>query len=56
MATNLIYGIDYYIDGKGLLVLTKEYLLKKRICCGNGCKHCPYTPKHKKGSKKNKQT
>ena len=30
--------------------LTKKYLVKQGVCCGNGCENCPYTPKHKKGS------
>ncbi|MEQ8907383.1 DUF5522 domain-containing protein [Ekhidna sp.] len=33
---------DYYINGDGLLVFTKEYHLKRGYCCGNGCLHCPY--------------
>lgn len=33
---------DYYIDASGLLVFTREYLIKEGTCCGNGCKHCPY--------------
>jgi hypothetical protein len=44
----LIKNIDYIIEN-GLFVLTKEYLLKNGSCCGNGCKNCPYYPKHKKG-------
>jgi len=36
-------GIDYYINETGLYVFTAHYLLKRGYCCGNGCKHCPYT-------------
>ena len=33
---------DYYYNEEGYVVLTKKYHLQKGICCGNGCKHCPY--------------
>lgn len=33
---------DYYIDEKGNLVMTREFLEKRGFCCGNGCRHCPY--------------
>jgi hypothetical protein len=29
--------------------LTADYLKKRGVCCGNGCKNCPYLPKHTKG-------
>lgn len=32
---------DYYFE-KGLMVMTKEYLLNRGYCCGNKCRHCPY--------------
>lgn len=51
MSGKLIYGIDYYIDKNGNMILTKEYLLKKKKCCGNKCTNCPYIPKHVKGNK-----
>lgn len=28
--------------------LAKDFLLSRGYCCGNKCKNCPYTPKHKK--------
>jgi hypothetical protein len=28
--------------------LASEFLLNRGYCCGNKCKNCPYTPKHKK--------
>ncbi|MBN3522181.1 hypothetical protein JYB62_19415 [Algoriphagus lutimaris] len=34
---------DYYFNEEGLMVFTKHYHLKRGYCCGNGCKHCPYT-------------
>ena len=50
MKKEFIEGIHYYLDG-GKVVMTKKYLLDKGVCCGNNCKHCPYTPKAKKGNK-----
>jgi hypothetical protein len=38
-------GKDYYINEEGLLVLTKEFLLRRGFCCKNNCKHCPYRKK-----------
>lgn len=35
-------GVDYYINDDGFLVFTEKYLLKRGVCCGNACKHCPY--------------
>lgn len=35
-------NIDFYWDESGLMVLTKEYHLKRGFCCENGCLHCPY--------------
>jgi len=33
---------DYYIDGEGKVVFTREFLEKRGFCCKNGCRHCPY--------------
>lgn len=41
----------YYIDENGNTVFTSYYLRKQGKCCGNGCKNCPYEPKHIKGNK-----
>ena len=38
----LTEGIDYYILPDGRLVFTEPYHLKRGVCCGNGCLHCPY--------------
>jgi len=43
---------EYYLDDKGNFVFTEHYLKKRSECCGNGCKHCPYEPKHIKGNTK----
>lgn len=42
---------DYYIDERtGYIVFTRKYHLKRGICCGSLCRHCPFLPKHQKGS------
>ncbi len=41
---------DYYFDN-GYLVFTEYYLTKRGICCGNGCRHCPFEPRHNKGNR-----
>jgi len=33
-------------------MLSKQFLIKRKRCCGNGCLMCPYIPKHTKGSYK----
>ena len=32
---------DRYLDGS-YWVFTRQYLLRRGYCCGNGCRHCPY--------------
>ncbi|MEZ5013051.1 MAG: DUF5522 domain-containing protein [Chitinophagales bacterium] len=49
---NLVEGVDYYIDKNGLLVFTTKYLLDRGYCCGNGCRHCPYTGEQKNTGEK----
>ena len=41
---------EFYYNENGQLVMTEAYHQKRGSCCGNGCKHCPYTPKHQKGN------
>lgn len=41
---------DYYMEG-GFKVYTESFHIKRGWCCGNGCRHCPYFPKHKKFNK-----
>lgn len=36
---------DYYIED-GKYVFTSKFHLKRGHCCGSGCRHCPYEPKH----------
>jgi len=38
----LIEGEDFYYNEQGFIVLTAKYHLQRGVCCGNGCKHCPY--------------
>lgn len=40
---------DWYFEN-GLLVFTASHHLKRGSCCGSGCRHCPYEPKHAEGS------
>ena len=40
---------DWYFEN-GLLVYTAAYHLKRGSCCGSGCRHCPYEPRHVEGS------
>ena len=41
---------DFYYEN-GLRVMTESFHERRGFCCGNGCRHCPYTPAHKKGGK-----
>jgi len=41
-------GIDYYMEGERV-IFTALFHIKRGSCCGNGCCHCPYDPKHTKG-------
>ena len=34
----------------GLVVFTAAYHLRRGFCCGSGCRHCPYEPKHVEGN------
>jgi len=40
---------DFYMEN-GYVVFTAAYHLKRGVCCGSGCRHCPYDPKHTKGN------
>jgi hypothetical protein len=36
-------GRDTYVDPEtGYEVFTAAYLLRSGICCGSGCRHCPF--------------
>ena len=40
---------DFYIEN-GLKVMTEEFHIRRGYCCGSGCRHCPFEPKHQKGN------
>ncbi len=46
----LVEGEDYYMHPKGFRIMTEKFLKNRGYCCGSGCKHCPYSPKHTKGN------
>ncbi|MEI7780629.1 MAG: DUF5522 domain-containing protein [Planctomycetota bacterium] len=41
---------DFYVEN-GLLVFTAVHHLKRGQCCGSGCRHCPYEPRHVEGNR-----
>jgi hypothetical protein len=45
----MVEDIHYYVEGERV-VFTALFHLQRGQCCGNGCRHCPYHPKHKKGT------
>lgn len=50
MKHEFIKDIHYYMDGD-MVVFTEQYHIQRGQCCGNKCKHCPFSPKHEKGNK-----
>ena len=48
--SNKLLPSYYYYNEKGLIVMTEEFHINRGFCCGNGCLHCPYEPKHIKGN------
>lgn len=48
-------GKDYYLEN-GAIIMTERYHKKRGVCCGSGCRHCPYEPQHQKGNKKIKES
>jgi hypothetical protein len=39
----------YYFEGSRI-VFTPQYHIERGHCCGSGCRHCPYEPKHEAGN------
>jgi len=39
-------NIHYYMEGE-CVIFTALLHLERDQCCGNGCRHCPFDPKHK---------
>ena len=31
-------------------MLSSQFLISQKECCGNGCRMCPYEPRHIKGN------
>jgi 2-iminoacetate synthase ThiH len=46
---NFIEGVHYYMEGERVIFMALFHL-ERGQCCGNGCRHCPFEPKHKKGT------
>jgi hypothetical protein len=44
-----VENIHYYMEGERV-IFTSLFHIERGQCCGNGCRHCPYDPKHKKGT------
>lgn len=47
----LVENIDFYRNENDKIVLTQYYHIRRGYCCGKKCKHCPFEPRHIKGSK-----
>jgi hypothetical protein len=47
---NKLLPTDFYYDKDGNMVMTESYHKRRGRCCGNGCLHCPYDPKHQRGN------
>ena len=47
---NKLLPTDFYYEN-GYRVFTESYHIRRGTCCGNGCRHCPFDPAHKKGIK-----
>jgi hypothetical protein len=43
----LIENKHYYLEGERV-VFTALFHIERGYCCGSGCRHCPYDPKHTK--------
>ena len=41
---------DFYYSKDGIMVMAEDYHKRRGSCCGNGCLHCPYIQKKKKGA------
>ena len=43
-----IENIHYYKEGSNI-IFKELFHIQRGQCCGNGCRHCPFDIKHKKG-------
>jgi 2-iminoacetate synthase ThiH len=48
---DFIEGIHYYMEGERV-IFSALFHINRGQCCGNGCRHCPFDPKHTKGKVK----
>jgi hypothetical protein len=46
---NKLLPNDFYYEN-GYRIMTESYHRRRGTCCGNGCRHCPYEPKHETGN------
>jgi hypothetical protein len=53
MKKEILEGVHYYLES-GKVVFTEVYHSERGVCCGNRCRHCPYSPKHVKGTTEKK--
>ena len=51
MKHEFIEGIHYYMEGERV-IFSALFHINRGSCCDNGCRHCPYDPKHVKGKTK----
>jgi len=49
MKHEFIKDIHYYMEGERV-IFTALFHIQRGSCCGNGCRHCPYDPKHVKSN------
>jgi 2-iminoacetate synthase ThiH len=47
-SSKLEESTHYYMEGERV-IFTALFHINRGQCCGNGCRHCPYEPKHTKG-------
>jgi len=46
---NELLPSDFYMEGTRK-VYTEYWHIKRGVCCGSVCRHCPYEPKYERGS------
>jgi biotin synthase-like enzyme len=51
MKKEVIENVHYYLEN-GRVVFTTLFHLQRGSCCGNKCRHCPYSPQYEKGNTK----
>ena len=40
---------DYYLENDRV-IFTASFHIRRGSCCGNGCRHCPYTKPNTRGN------